>query len=237
MIFLAVTLGFFAENIREGSVEASRAREYAQSLVEDLKKDTAALQEGIKFYKERNDRIKEFIKLMSNKTINEIHGGQVYYYGNPSLNFYRITFNDATIEQLKSSGSLRYFRKISIQKEISEYDRHMREVLTAESYEPFYLEQRMQFAEKLFDENVLDNVSDTVDSSKETQNFLDSFLNAQLRLKSYDLKLWSDYVGFCRFRRERAEYRLRQYIDPALKQANRLIALLENEYHLKEGEP
>src|ERR1700730_16037339 len=36
MIFLAVTLGFFAENIRENYVEHKRAREYASLLTEHL---------------------------------------------------------------------------------------------------------------------------------------------------------------------------------------------------------
>ena len=36
MIFLAVTMGFFAENIRENYVEHKSAREYASLLIEDL---------------------------------------------------------------------------------------------------------------------------------------------------------------------------------------------------------
>ena len=44
MITFAVTLGFFAENIRENIVEEERAKEYAQSLYDDLKIDTALIQ-------------------------------------------------------------------------------------------------------------------------------------------------------------------------------------------------
>src|SRR5665647_367231 len=43
MIFLAVTLGFFAENIRENYVEHKSAREYASLLIEDLATDTVDL--------------------------------------------------------------------------------------------------------------------------------------------------------------------------------------------------
>src|SRR4051794_4635758 len=43
MIFLAVTLGFFAENIRENYVEYKSAREYASLLIEDLATDTVEL--------------------------------------------------------------------------------------------------------------------------------------------------------------------------------------------------
>ena len=43
MIFLAVTLGFIAENIREHITQHKNAKILAQSLFEDIKKDTASL--------------------------------------------------------------------------------------------------------------------------------------------------------------------------------------------------
>jgi hypothetical protein len=43
MLFLAVFLGFIAENIREHVVEHSRSKEYAVSLVQDLQNDTTAI--------------------------------------------------------------------------------------------------------------------------------------------------------------------------------------------------
>jgi hypothetical protein len=43
MIFLAAFLGFIAENIRENYVEYQRVKEFAQSLFNDLKNDTAKL--------------------------------------------------------------------------------------------------------------------------------------------------------------------------------------------------
>ncbi len=43
MLFLAVFLGFIAENIREHSVEQNREKEYIRSMIEDLKTDSAFL--------------------------------------------------------------------------------------------------------------------------------------------------------------------------------------------------
>ena len=43
MLFLAVFLGFVAENIREHSVERTREKEYIKSMIEDLKTDSAFL--------------------------------------------------------------------------------------------------------------------------------------------------------------------------------------------------
>ena len=47
MIFLAVTMGFFAENIRENISDRHKENKYMHSLAEDLKKDTAALHYSI----------------------------------------------------------------------------------------------------------------------------------------------------------------------------------------------
>src|ERR1700704_1737560 len=41
MIFLAVTMGFFAENIRERIVDNDKEIHYIKSIVEDLNKDKA----------------------------------------------------------------------------------------------------------------------------------------------------------------------------------------------------
>src|SRR3981081_1831306 len=48
MIFLAVTMGFFAENIREYFSEKRQEREYVQSMINDLKTDTANIAAYIK---------------------------------------------------------------------------------------------------------------------------------------------------------------------------------------------
>ena len=43
MLFLAVFLGFVAENIREHVVENDRAKEFSKSLLQDLQNDTIAI--------------------------------------------------------------------------------------------------------------------------------------------------------------------------------------------------
>ena len=43
MLFLAVYLGFLAENLREHQVEKARLKEYMHGLVDDLKADTGVL--------------------------------------------------------------------------------------------------------------------------------------------------------------------------------------------------
>src|SRR5277367_100340 len=49
MIFLAVTLGFFAENIREYFVDKGKEKEYIRSFAEDLSNDEIQLPHLISF--------------------------------------------------------------------------------------------------------------------------------------------------------------------------------------------
>ena len=49
MIFLAVTMGFFAENIREYFSNNERVTQLSEQLVQELKKDTASLNETIAY--------------------------------------------------------------------------------------------------------------------------------------------------------------------------------------------
>ena len=54
MLFLAVFCGFLAENQREHIVEKLRAKEYAKSLLSDMRLDTGELRRGISITKFTN---------------------------------------------------------------------------------------------------------------------------------------------------------------------------------------
>lgn len=51
MIFLAVTLGFFAESVRERIVNNDKEHTYMESMVQDMKKDTAEMNQVMSLQK------------------------------------------------------------------------------------------------------------------------------------------------------------------------------------------
>jgi hypothetical protein len=121
MIFLAVFMGFIAENIRETYVEQHRATEYAQSLFNDLKQDTIILHrtQGIK--KWQNEKLDSLIILLNLPDIQK-HARELYYYS-CFANLPNLPFEptDITIQQLRNSGSLRYFSNIQLRNAIAHY--------------------------------------------------------------------------------------------------------------------
>ena len=126
MIFLAVFLGFVAENKREHMVEEDRAKQYAKSLISDLRNDTVMVNDHIQQITMNMNRIDSLCGYVYDKSLNQINNFDLIY--KSSIGSYNpYTWNRATLEQIKSSGSLRYFND-SIVKKISAYDaftRHM----------------------------------------------------------------------------------------------------------------
>ncbi|MGI8582501.1 MAG: hypothetical protein ACR2KX_09900 [Chitinophagaceae bacterium] len=65
MIFIAVTLGFFVENIREHLVENNKEKQYIGSIAEDIKQDISQLDTIIKQRKKKiSNWIHFFISLI-----------------------------------------------------------------------------------------------------------------------------------------------------------------------------
>jgi hypothetical protein len=133
MIFLAVTMGFIAENIREHITEHRNARVLAQSLFEDIKKDTASL---------------HFITSFSNKKINAADSllallhtvrntwNATSFYTNMVLMVTAFPFKstDGTLTQMKTSGTLRYFNQ-SLVNIINAYDVQLRKTVYRDEVE------------------------------------------------------------------------------------------------------
>jgi hypothetical protein len=120
MIFIAVILGFFAENARENYVNNKKDKEIAQSLYNDLKADTSLIQQNLKE--------KDWIELKFDSVQNILESGDLYrnnefiYYVERYLTLNtQINTQDATFENLQSTGNLNNIKKINVYKKISIY--------------------------------------------------------------------------------------------------------------------
>src|ERR1051326_4503954 len=120
MLFLAVTLGFLVENWREHFTEHKREKEYARLLNDDLKKDTAWLHRVIKIRKWKEEKIDSLLYFLSLPDLQK-EANSIYYYSSFLNLDNSFTPNDATIQQLRSSGSLRYFKNLKLYNTITSY--------------------------------------------------------------------------------------------------------------------
>jgi len=118
MLFLAVFLGFVAENIRETSVEHEHEKQFAIELYSEFYADSIGFTQKLnaRFDKENDcDYLYSYIK---DSSLTELPKA---FYPAYTIVFYLInsyTFEpkDGVLSQLKSSGSLRYFKDPALQK-------------------------------------------------------------------------------------------------------------------------
>ena len=103
MIFIAVTLGFFAEQLREHYVEIKIEKVYVQSLYNDLKIDTLVIQRTID---EKKWIYQKFDRAQTILTSNDIKNNNEYLYYVEKFVIFNdvLTSQDITYQQLKRSG-------------------------------------------------------------------------------------------------------------------------------------
>ncbi|MBL7840931.1 MAG: hypothetical protein JNJ75_12360 [Cyclobacteriaceae bacterium] len=146
MVFLAVFLGFLAENARENFAEKQQARELAKSFYEELKSDSLAVASKIQGRLKKEHAIEYMIGFFRDSSLTSSSKPL-------SVNFIwaitartPIIFTPRTVvlEQLKSSGSLRYFRNKELRDLIGDLSVSIDYIKTRQDYENSIFETYME---------------------------------------------------------------------------------------------
>jgi hypothetical protein len=120
MLFLAVTAGFFVENIREKYTENVDEKRYARSLYDDLKTDTAIIQRVMDYKKWSSEKMDSLLILLSSPDISS-HNELKYYFERVMISNDIFTSQDLTYRQLEGSGNFRYVENHEMYNHISDY--------------------------------------------------------------------------------------------------------------------
>jgi hypothetical protein len=132
MLFLAVFCGFLAEYQLEHTIEHQREKEYAKALYDELYADSIVFAQKIEG---RLGKEKDCDYLISYFRDSSLTSLPKEFYPAYTVVMYLITSytfepKDGVLNQLKGSGSLRYFKSASLQKlfgEISVYINNVRD--------------------------------------------------------------------------------------------------------------
>ena len=225
MLFLAVTLGFLVENMREHYVEHQREKQYMKSFVNDVAADTARLNELIHL---RNDRERMFDSLSYLLDQGPPYGStnMIYYYSIfiPRMINIRFVPNDGTMQQLKNAGGLRLLRNQIVADSIVHYDVAVRGLIEVGENEMSLVYDYRNIAHRFFQSRVLDKMMNVNNLPMPPINnpALIPFTKADLNEFNYKL------FGIKALNRA-----ARREMKKVLLQAENLLALLKNEYHLK----
>ena len=227
MLFLAVFCGFLAENQREHIVEQKREKQYINSLLQDLKDDTAYLGNVKITHGQSLKMIDTLIALLKNK--NRIQSVKEIYYLARLVPFrdQAILLHDKTFEQLKSSGSLRLIQNSSTLNKISDYYENYKWISAGPSIMEIRNRQELFLSlDKVFDMGVFQEMDHAADPYTPDYPKTEPVL-----LSNND----QDINSVCA--RYHFMYSTKRVIlksaEDLLHTANSLIGLLQKEYHLK----
>ena len=219
MLFLAVFCGFLAENIREHKVEHQRAKQFARSLLNDIKADTAALNTAINFGVKKVNAIDNLIvQLILPKE--KWKDTLIYNYEGTAGRIRSFEHNSGTYEQMKASGSLRYFKQ-ELTDLLNQYDVQAKKTSVRENIHLNYASNLLNpFMVHLIDARPLIQLQNGTSPT---------FPLVFRKTDSETIAVWINYVTMTQSTQERTvvEYRI------MLEKAKQLITVLQKEYHLK----
>ena len=233
MLFLAVTLGFFVENQREHYIEHQRARIYARSMIINLQTDTDELLQIVYRGKYAVNYLDTFLLMVSADKVENIPTGKLYWYGLWGGYLRGFQSNDAAFQQMKSSGSLRFFSNSELEQKISDYDQLMRGMTALTQVDQAIFLETRKARSKIFDFRFNNNANKVVQQNvyaSFNQAAIDSFINTNPPLLTKDKFAFNEYAELCRSRN------IRQHLlnsEKALKLATEIIVLLKEKFHLK----
>lgn len=160
MLFLAVFLGFVAENIREHNVEREREKEYVHSLVADLKSDQKALDNHIVHLQEGLRMADSMVTLLNDPSQLPGSTGQLYYFARIVPRLRPLEISSRTLDQLKNSGNFRLIKDLEASNKIINYYEKLILVHLLENINETEFSDYKKIAAKLFDPTVLLKMED-----------------------------------------------------------------------------
>ena len=225
MLFLAVFLGFVAENIREHYVETRRAKEYVKSLYDDLKIDTAIIERNIQEKFWRESKLDSLDKILSSGNYTE-NNYRLYYLERFLYSKDIFTPQDVTYQQLRSSGNFRYIQNNVLYKKIADYYNLCSRYQLGDN---FAINLNLSEIEsKIFNSNDLNSFNNVGNSIYETVKKLDRNL-VPINPDKPALNLLHNKVGYERW----ISSLMRNFLEWLKENAIEIINITKKEYHLE----
>jgi hypothetical protein len=227
MIFLAVTMGFIAENLREGISDRNKGKEYIESLVQDLKTDTALATRTIKALTLQMYGM-DTLEMLLTPDVNKNDSAVYICYRQQSAlhNQHAINFSDRTITQLFSSGNMRLLKNQSVSDQITEYYSEIKDVESQKAFYTDYFHKCLEIYQEIYE---FDSYHSKINS--EGIMGFPQFVYKQIRIantNAVDLKKFKSTIEFTK----EIISSYRTDVERLGKQASSLMSFLEQEYGL-----
>ena len=226
MIFFAETLGFLAENLREHITNRSKEKGYIIGFIQNMQDDTANLQRIINFDNTQVKGIDCFLHLTHVDM--KLDSNRKKFYFLAIRNFYSsasFTTNNATMQQLKSTGDFRLLGKDHVADSLLKYDTDIQGLSSQTNYYNEYFREIVSLLDVLTDMSIYEDTS-YMKNGVFTRKTLPELSKNIIQLRTlfnkvYDFKIiTSSYAN--------------NMLKPELDNATRLIFFLKKKYKIAD---
>ena len=123
MIFVAVSMGFIAENIRENIAENNQAQELAESLYEEVKSDSIIIQQKIELRLKKEKQMFYLRDFMRDSSLENLGSrfGRAAFWTNQVVSTILFEPQDGILLQLKNSNNFRFYKNKELQNAVGKY--------------------------------------------------------------------------------------------------------------------
>jgi hypothetical protein len=225
MIFLAVTLGFFAENFREHQVEKNRELEYIKSLTADLNDDVHNLDSMMAFEQTGIKQLDTLIDLLDAPSLAKQNGDEIYYIARQGPREYPFPVNSRTLDQLKGSGGFLLIKNVEASNQVINYYNQYSPAKLLENNYNLEFDNYKRVAAKIFDPGIL----------RRQENNASKIIRSQYNpsLLSYDTNLLKE-LGFHVLQMSGSRRSRLGVLQAQRAKAVQLKSYLQEEYHLEK---
>jgi hypothetical protein len=222
MLFLAVTAGFFVENIREHFVETRREKQFILSMIADVNEDVRQM-DSILFRRNTKLVMMDSLLILLNLDNREKFSDQIYYFARWLPRTIKVVSNNGTMTQLKNAGNLRLIRSDPAAEIMMEYDQQERFGSILEEREEAMILQTYAYLKTIFDARIFD---------KMVTGMIIARPEGKPRLLLNDKAHISEFYSQVHFLKNVNTYQI-QFGENRLTLAKKVLDVLKREYHIK----
>lgn len=228
MLFLAVFLGFIAENIRETSVNRETEKNNIESLVRNLEEDSVSLIKSIEINEKRLIYLDRLITLKNKNVSGDTFQKQFIYYMLKLAYLNYFSSNQSTFEQMKSSGTLRLIHHHNVLDSILNYETGYSHLKSQEEICSKWWNKAIEQVSSVVDLTVLANLPNN-NLWAMTERDLDGIVLPDI---TTDMAGLQAYYNWRVNEKISLGYYL-QFLNQQLARIKMLIPFLNKEYHLE----
>lgn len=158
MLFIAITLGFFVENYREGLADREKESEIIISFINDLNTDIKELEVAINRREIREIRVDSVMYIFNNGLENK-YGKDLYYYARYLSRPFVFWANNTTVEQLKYSGNFILIKNQKLINNLLDYNDNYVFINYIRQREEYLVRRLFDQINEIFDPKVFDEMN------------------------------------------------------------------------------